>query len=74
MARVAVVGLRLGATLAASELAPVAESWMTWCSVEPVTDLEGLSSCPARGQWAFLRSQAVEWGVLRELIRFGLGG
>jgi pimeloyl-ACP methyl ester carboxylesterase len=69
--RVAVVGLRLGATLAASELARSGE----------VDDLVLWDPCPTgkaflreqRALWAFLRSQAIEWGILEEDQVWGSG-
>ena len=69
--RVAVVGLRLGATLAASELGRGGE----------VDDLVLWDPCPTgkaflreqRALWIFLRSQAVEWGILREDQVWGSG-
>ena len=62
--RVGVVGLRIGATLAAAELA----------RGEAVDDLVLWDPCATgkaflreqRALWAFLRDQATEWGILRE--------
>lgn len=71
VARVAVVGLRIGATLAAAAIADDGE----------VDDLVLWDPCPTgkaflreqRALWAFLRSQAVEWGILREDQVWGSG-
>jgi len=69
--RVGVVGLRLGATLAAAELA----------AAGGVDDLVLWDPCASGGKflreqralWAFLRDQATEWGRLREGEAWGSG-
>lgn len=71
VARVAVVGLRLGATLAAAELARGGgvDDLVLWdpCATGKAFLRE------QRALWAFLRSQAIEWGVLREDQVWGSG-
>ncbi len=71
-ARVAVVGLRIGATLAAAELARGGEvdDLVLW-------DPHATGRAFLREQrafWAFLRSQAMEWGLLGEGEQWGSGG
>lgn len=69
--RVAVVGLRLGATLAASELGDELN----------VDDLVLWDPCATgkaflreqRALWAFRRDQAIQWGTLREGEAWGSG-
>ena len=69
--RVAVVGLRLGATLAAAELA----------AAGAVDDLVLWDPCATgkaflreqRALWAFRRNQAIQWGTLREGEDWGSG-
>jgi len=71
VARVALVGLRLGATLAAAELARGGgvDDLVLWdpCATGKAFLRE------QRALWAFLRSQAIEWGVLREDQVWGSG-
>lgn len=70
--RVAVVGLRVGATLAAAELG----------GGDGVDDLVLWDPCATgkaflreqRALWAFLRSQAIEWGLLGEDQVWGVEG
>jgi pimeloyl-ACP methyl ester carboxylesterase len=71
VARVAVVGLRLGATLAAAELARggVVDDLVLW---DPSPTGKAFLR-EQRALWAFLRSQAVEWGILREDQVWGSG-
>ena len=69
--RVAVVGLRIGATLAAAELARGGEvdDLVLW-------DPHATGRAFLREQrafWAFLRSQAMEWGLLGEGEQWGSG-
>ncbi len=70
--RVAVVGLRIGATLAAAELAGGGgvDDLVLWdpCATGPRFLRE------QRALWAFLRDQATEWGTLREGEVWGSGG
>jgi alpha-beta hydrolase superfamily lysophospholipase len=69
--RVAVVGLRIGATLAAAELArggPV-DDLVLW---DPCVTGRGFLR-EQRALWAFLRDQATEWGLLGEGEVWGSG-
>jgi O-antigen/teichoic acid export membrane protein len=69
--RVAVVGLRLGATLAAAELAAgvAVDDLVLWdpCATGKAFIRE------QRALWAFRRNQAVEWGTLRDGEEWGSG-
>jgi alpha-beta hydrolase superfamily lysophospholipase len=69
--RLAVVGLRLGATLAAAELAQAggADDLVMW---DPCAAGSGFLR-EQRALWAFRRSQALEWGTLREGESWGSG-
>jgi alpha-beta hydrolase superfamily lysophospholipase len=69
--RVAVIGLRLGATLAAAELA-------TGTGVDDLVLWDPCATGKAfireqRALWAFRRNQAIEWGTLREGEEWGSG-
>jgi alpha-beta hydrolase superfamily lysophospholipase len=69
--RVAVVGLRVGGTLAAATLAAhegIADDLVLW---DPCASGRSFLR-EQRALWAFLRNQAVEWGVLDEDATWGL--
>jgi dienelactone hydrolase len=70
--RIAVVGLRIGATLAAAEVArgTGVDDLLLWdpCATGKAFLRE------QRALWAFLRDQAIEWGFLPEGEVWGSGG
>jgi alpha-beta hydrolase superfamily lysophospholipase len=69
--RVAVVGLRVGGTLAAETLAAevgIADDLVLW---DPCASGRSFLR-EQRALWAFLRNQAVEWGILDEDASWGV--
>jgi alpha-beta hydrolase superfamily lysophospholipase len=69
--RVAVVGLRVGGTFAASTLAAyegIADDLVLW---DPCASGRAFLR-EQKALWAFLRNQAVEWGILDEDANWGL--
>lgn len=70
--RVAVVGLRLGATLAAAELAHGGgvDDLVLW---DPCAKGKAFLR-EQRAMWTFLRTQATQWGTLGEDEQWGSGG
>jgi hypothetical protein len=69
--RVALVGLRIGATLAAAELAGGmgVDDFVLW---DPCTTGKAFLR-EQRALWAFRRDQALQWGTLREGEAWGSG-
>jgi alpha-beta hydrolase superfamily lysophospholipase len=70
LGRVAVVGLRMGGTLAAATLTRegMADDLVLW---DPCASGKSFLR-EQKALWAFLRSQAVEWGILDEDASWGL--